>query len=77
MRQSQCDLILEYLCKGNSLTSLEALDRFKCMRLASRINDLKVAGHKIRSVTICDPKTKKNYSQYSLERKPEQLSMTI
>jgi len=38
---SQNEMILDYLQRGNSLTSLEALNLFGCFRLASRINDLK------------------------------------
>ena len=38
---SQCSMILAYLEKGNTITSLEALNKFRCMRLASRIHDLR------------------------------------
>lgn len=39
--ESQNKVIAAWLQKGNSLTSLEALTRFGCMRLASRICDLR------------------------------------
>lgn len=39
---SQCAKILAYLRQGNTITSLEALKRFKCMRLASRISEIKM-----------------------------------
>lgn len=39
--QSQCDRILRYLQSGKRLTSLEALDKFGCLRLSARILDLK------------------------------------
>lgn len=44
-KQSQSELILKYLEAGNSLTSLEALRLFKCLRLSGRIYDLKKAGY--------------------------------
>jgi hypothetical protein len=39
--ESQTSAILRYMQQGKEITALEALIRFKCMRLASRINDLK------------------------------------
>lgn len=45
-------MILDYLLVGGTLTSLEAMQKFKCMRLASRISDLKSKGYPIRSQMI-------------------------
>lgn len=45
---SQCKQILDYLRKGMTLTSLEALRLFRCMRLASRICDLRKQGENIQ-----------------------------
>lgn len=42
--QSQCAKILSWLEEGHTITSLEALQRFQCMRLASRITDLRNRG---------------------------------
>lgn len=50
-KQSQCDAILRYLKQGNTITQLEALDLFKCLRLASRVNDLRNRGHVIDTIT--------------------------
>jgi len=47
---TQTALILSHLKEGNSITALEALYDFGCFRLASRINELKKAGHNIESV---------------------------
>lgn len=44
--------ILAHLQAGRTLTALEALEWFKCFRLASRICDLKKAGHQIEKRTI-------------------------
>ena len=45
--KSQCDMIANWLERGFSITSLEALQRFGCMRLASRICDLRERGMNI------------------------------
>lgn len=44
MKPTQCQLILEYMKKYGSITPLEALNDIGCMRLASRINDLRQQG---------------------------------
>jgi hypothetical protein len=41
---SQTDAILAHLRAGNSLTQLEALSLFGCMRLPSRIDELHKRG---------------------------------
>ena len=60
---SQNKEIKEYLNHGNRLTSLDALNLFGCMRLASRINDLKKEGMLIGSKTITALNGKR-YSEY-------------
>jgi hypothetical protein len=55
---SQSQEILEFLQDGNYLTSLEALERFKCFRLASRISDLRRLGIEIQSEFIETPSGK-------------------
>ena len=40
-KTSQTADILRYLRAGESLTALQALDMFKCFRLAARIDDAK------------------------------------
>jgi len=39
--ESQEKQILNYLQNGNKLTAIDALNRFNCFRLASRINNLR------------------------------------
>lgn len=55
---TQCNMIAEWLEKGYSITSLEALRMFGCMRLASRIHDLKERGMNIgkKIVTLSNNK---------------------
>jgi hypothetical protein len=45
--KNQRQEILDFLTTGHSLTSLEALEKFGCLRLASRISELRKLGHKI------------------------------
>ena len=40
-KQSQTAQILRYLRAGESLTAIDALNMFGCLRLAARMNDIK------------------------------------
>ncbi|MCK8905819.1 helix-turn-helix domain-containing protein [Haemophilus influenzae] len=62
--QSQCDRILRYLQSGKRLTSLEALDKFGCLRLSARILDLKNRWHQISDEFVHDALTGKVYKAY-------------
>ena len=62
--ESQCLKIREWLSSGFTLTSLEALEMFGCMRLASRICDLKNRGMEIKTEKVMT-KTGKYVTQYS------------
>lgn len=69
---TQCQKILNYMEREGSITPLDALREFGCMRLASRITDLKRDGYPISR----DIETTKNkagepvrYARYRLERK--------
>lgn len=62
---TQCNMIADYLQKGYSITSLEALRLFGCMRLASRIYDLKERGLNIGKKIITLP-NKKRVCEYFL-----------
>ena len=62
---SQNALIREYLEAGNTITSLEALNLFGCMRLASRICDLREQGVPIATERIQVP-SGKYVTRYSL-----------
>lgn len=61
---SQADRILEYMLAGNSITPLEALNRFGCLRLGARIADIKAKGYLVYSefvTTATEKKVKKYY----------------
>ena len=47
MKATQCQKILEYMKRFGSITQLDALRDIGCMRLASRISDLKYQGYAI------------------------------
>lgn len=63
--KSQCDMIAAWLERGFSITSLEALNMFGCLRLASRICDLKERGLNIGKKIITLP-NKKRVCEYFL-----------
>lgn len=44
---TQCDRVLEYMRRFGSITQLEAIRDIGCMRLASRIADLRDRGYAI------------------------------
>lgn len=64
--ESQNKKILAYLKNGGRITSLEALRMFGCMRLASRINDLKKRYPEITIMVerVIIPNNNKRVAQY-------------
>ncbi len=46
---SQCERILDYIAENGSITQADAMREFGCMRLASRISDLKRQGIPVKS----------------------------
>ncbi len=63
--ESQCKRIKEWLLMGKTITSLEALELWGCMRLASRIHDLRQRGMDIHKERVITP-SGKSVTQYSL-----------
>lgn len=49
--ESQNKLILQHLKTVGSITALDALGKFQCFRLASRIFELREAGHEIHATS--------------------------
>ena len=62
--KAQSTRILSYLKRGNSITPVSAMSRFRCMRLAARIADLRDAGHRISSRIM--RRGGKRFASYSL-----------
>lgn len=65
--ESQSKRILAYLRSGKRLTSLEALNLFGCMRLASRISDLRKDHDEIKCAMVTTA-TGKKVAQYYIEQ---------
>lgn len=63
--KSQTDRILEYMLSGKSITPLEALNKFGCLRLGARIADIKAKGYLVYSEFVTTP-TEKKVKQYYL-----------
>lgn len=63
--QSQNQQIREYLEAGHTLTAIEALSLFNCLRLSARIDNLKNDGLPIAKQTI-KTSNGKHVAQYSL-----------
>ena len=63
---SQNKQIADYLNKGKKLTTIDALNKFGCFRLASRINDLRNDGMNIKT-KIIKLENKKQIAQYSIK----------
>lgn len=49
MKETQNEKILKYLQENGSITPIDALREFGCMRLGARIWDLKSIGYEITS----------------------------
>ena len=68
-QMTQCQEILNYMEREGSITPLDALREFGCMRLASRITDLKRQGYPIaRKMETSKNRAGKSvrYARYSL-----------
>jgi len=62
MEKTQNDMILSDLEKGEMITPLDALNNYGCMRLASRVHELKQDGFDVRKKTII--REGKSYAAY-------------
>ena len=63
---SHRELILKWLTPpGRTLTSWQAIQKWRCTRLASRITEIKKT-HSIRTELVWDKKNKVHYAKYSL-----------
>jgi len=63
-KPSQANQILKCLESGASLTAVEALKRFGCLRLAARIEDMRKDGHPI--ITTMVTKNDSRVARYSM-----------
>lgn len=63
--ESQKQMILEHLLTGCSITTLEALMWFNCMKASNRVSELKDQGWPIQT-KIIDTDSHKRVAQYRL-----------
>lgn len=68
---NQCNKILRYMTEFGSITPMDAIENFGCMRLGARIFDLKQDGYAIKTEMV---KAKNrfgepvSYARYSLQQ---------
>jgi len=72
---SQAELILADLQKGQTITPLDALRRYGCLRLAARIDDLRREGYTIE--TRMRRSGRKHWAEYSLARGQLELVLPL
>ena len=70
---TQTQAIYEYLKQGNSITPLEALEKFGCFRLGARIWELKDQGFNIQMTMVKN--NGKHFASYKLIKNEEQCLM--
>lgn len=72
---AQNELIEKHLRLGNTITPLEALNLFGCMRLGARIWDLRKKGLDVKERTVNH--NGKRYSEYYLQETNNRIGGTI
>jgi len=66
MSTAQNKQILNYLQAGYTITPLDALRMFGCMRLGARVHELRKAGHDIRREIITAEPSGARIAEYFL-----------
>jgi hypothetical protein len=66
---SKVEDVLKYLQAGNTITSMEAFEKFQATRLSAIIYDLRKAGYDI--VTINKKGNRCIYAEYKLNKESE------
>lgn len=68
-KKTQCEMILAYMKENGSITPVEAMQEIGCMRLASRICEIKRT-HKIKTERVTAPGRfgPVTFARYSLEQ---------
>ena len=63
---NQKEQILYYMKRGNSITPIDALNKYGCFRLSAVIYDLKKEGYNIQTTMVNNPNGKK-FAKYTLQ----------
>lgn len=58
-KPTQTEIVLKHLLRKGSITSWEAIEKYKITRTAARINELRNLGHDIKSMPMTSKKNKK------------------
>lgn len=66
--KTQKEKIREYIVNGGTLTPLDALEKFGCFRLATRIFELKKEGLDIKTEMVENEATGKRYAKYFIPK---------
>ena len=66
VKPSQKAMILDWMLLGHSITPMDALKMFGCLRLGARIADIKGMGYLVHTEMVHDRRTGKRYASYSL-----------
>lgn len=64
MKKSVNEKLESWLTKGHGITQLQALEKWGCMRLSARVNELRKNG--INILTTLIQRDGKTYAKYSL-----------
>jgi hypothetical protein len=65
--QAQTSQILAHLKSGHTVTALDSVQRFRCLRLAARVKELREAGHRIETEMVRIGE-RKRIARYRLSR---------
>lgn len=66
--KTQKEKIRDYLVNGGTLTPLDALEKFGCFRLATRVFELKKEGLDIKTEMVENEATGKRYAKYFIPK---------
>ena len=75
---TQSKQIEDYLDEGNRITQLDALNLFKCFRLASRISDIQREGRTVQSrfiSTYSGKRVKEYWFEFPMNNKPKRTNI--
>lgn len=65
MKVTQTSQLTEYLLAGNSITSMEAFEKFGCTRLSARIFDMREKGINVVTEIVDGRNRYGSYCQYA------------
>lgn len=73
MKMTQCDRIIRHMQDYGSISSMEAIQEYGILRLASRVNDLRAQGYDIVSETKTGKNRYGEATHYAVYRLKEEI----